>query len=83
LEIVVPRSRSNAAKPHNGRSIRTDREEHGSAVWDRLRGGRSGTLWYYRPLVVAYRKAGANAQLVNALDLVVGEIERFAAAPEA
>lgn len=69
---------SAADKLHNARAILTDLKEHGAAVWDRFRGGRDGSLWYYRALVNAYRRAGANARLVGELDIVVSEIERMA-----
>jgi (p)ppGpp synthase/HD superfamily hydrolase len=69
---------SAADKLHNARAILTDLKEVGSALWDRFTGERSGTLWYYRSLVQAYRAAAANRRLVEDLDDVVSEIERRA-----
>jgi (p)ppGpp synthase/HD superfamily hydrolase len=69
---------SAADKLHNARAILTDLKEVGSALWDRFTGGRSGTLWYYRSLVQAYRSAARDRRLVEDLDNVVSEIERRA-----
>ncbi|MEA4906341.1 MAG: HD domain-containing protein [Chloroflexi bacterium] len=42
---------SAADKLHNVRSIIQDYRELGEALWERFRGGREGTLWYYHALV--------------------------------
>lgn len=68
---------SSADKLHNARSILADYRAVGEDLWDRFRGGRDGTLWYYRALVGAYENAG-NTPLVEELDRVVTEIERLA-----
>jgi predicted HD phosphohydrolase len=46
---------SGCDKLHNARAIVGDLENRlvGSAVFDRFKGGRAGTLWYYRLLVEA------------------------------
>jgi hypothetical protein len=41
------------------------------------RHGKDGTLWYYRSLVEAYRKA-ETTPLIEELDRVVSELERLA-----
>jgi (p)ppGpp synthase/HD superfamily hydrolase len=69
---------SAADKLHNARAILTDYRAIGDALWRRFRGGKDGTLWYYRALVEAYRKAGTTP-LIEELDRVVSEIERLAA----
>ncbi len=66
-------------KLHNSRSILSDLKEQGDAIWGIFKGGREGTLWYYRALVEAYRKVDAPLRLVRELDEVVSEIERLAA----
>ena len=66
---------SAADKLHNARDILADYRQHGDEVWKRFRGGREGTLWYYRALVEAFRAAGGN-RLVDELDRVVTELER-------
>lgn len=69
---------SAADKLHNARSILTDLQEHGEALWDRFRGGREGSLWYYRSLVEAYREAGANERLLEEFESAVNDIEELA-----
>ena len=64
-------------KLHNARSILADLRALGEELWGRFTGGRDGTLWYYRALTDAYKKAG-NDPLVEELDRVVGEIEALA-----
>jgi len=66
-------------KLHNSRSILSDLKEQGDTIWGIFKGGREGTLWYYRALVEAYRKVDAPLRLVRELDEVVSEIERLAA----
>ena len=68
---------SAADKLHNARSLLADYRQVGEALWDRFRGGRDGTLWYYRALVDAFRAAGPTP-LVEELERTVGELERLA-----
>ena len=69
---------SAADKLHNARDILADYRQHGEEVWKRFRGGREGTLWYYRSLVDAFRTAGGN-RLVDEQDRVVSELETLVA----
>lgn len=69
---------STADKLHNARSILTDYRRNGEVVWGRFEGGKEGTLWYYRALVEAFRRAGWNS-MVHELERVVAELERLAA----
>jgi (p)ppGpp synthase/HD superfamily hydrolase len=39
-----------ADKLHNVQAIGRDLRNHGSAVFERFRGDREGTLWYYRSI---------------------------------
>ncbi len=64
-------------KLHNARVILADLRVLGEDLWGRFKGGKDGTLWYYRELVGVFRAAGTNA-IVEELALVVGEIERLA-----
>lgn len=50
-----------ADKLHNGRCILWDYREHGDALWQRFRGGRDGTLWYYSALVQTYDRCPMSA----------------------
>lgn len=62
-------------KLHNARCILRDYRHRGDDVFARFRGGRDGTLWYYRALVSAYRAHGPHP-LVDELDEIVSAIER-------
>lgn len=64
-------------KLHNSRSILTDLRRHGDAIWERFRGGKDGTLWYYRSVVDELKAAGTST-LVEELERVVSEIEGLA-----
>ena len=65
-------------KLHNSRSIQRDYRRLGEALWSKFKGGKDGTLWYYRALIDAFRQAGTN-ELIEELDRVVTETERLAA----
>jgi (p)ppGpp synthase/HD superfamily hydrolase len=67
-------------KFHNARAILRDFRRLGDALWSRFNGGKTGTLWYYRSLVTAFRQGGNN-ELIEELDCVVTEIEQLAAKP--
>jgi (p)ppGpp synthase/HD superfamily hydrolase len=44
-----------ADKVHNARSILFDYRQLGEALWSRFRGGKEGTLWYYRSLAEIFK----------------------------
>jgi GTP pyrophosphokinase len=67
---------SSADKLHNARSLLNDYRLVGDSLWNRFKGGKEGTLWYYRALVEAFRKAGSTP-LVDELDRVVCELEHL------
>ena len=64
---------SMADKLHNARSILADRDREGEAVWDKFKGGKAGTLWFYRSLLEIYRQAGSNF-LVSELARIVDRL---------
>ena len=68
---------SAADKLHNARSILQDYRQVGEALWERFRGGRDGTLWYYRSLVAVFKERGP-ARLAGELARVVDEVQRLA-----
>jgi GTP pyrophosphokinase len=70
-----------ADKLHNARATLADYRELGEALWPRFRGGREGTLWYYRALVDRYRAAGAPARLLDELERAVVELESVSGEP--
>jgi len=67
-----------ADKIDNARSILHDYRTAGEALWDRFRGGKTGTLWYYNALAKAYLKI-PDFPIANALMEVVAQINDLAA----
>lgn len=63
-------------KLYNSRSILKDYRVLGESVWERFKGGKEGTLWYYRSLVEAYRKI-SSSPLIDELERVVSELEQL------
>jgi (p)ppGpp synthase/HD superfamily hydrolase len=66
-----------ADKLDNCRSLLAGFRLHGEAISKHFRGGRDGTLWYYRTGVEILRQAGGGP-LVDELDRAVAELERIA-----
>lgn len=67
-----------ADKLHNVRSIRLDMYSVGEEIWTRFRGGRDGSLWYYRSLAEIYEeKLGSTALVIEFRD----EVERLGQDP--
>jgi (p)ppGpp synthase/HD superfamily hydrolase len=66
-----------ADKLHNTRTILSGLRENGDQVWERFRGKKDGTLWYYRSLIEAFKKI-TSGYMVDELERVVDEIERLA-----
>lgn len=81
---------SAADKLHNVRAILADFRELGDAVFDRFKGRKDGTLWYYRAMVDALgdamvrngltRHARGNQRLLDELEREVSELESAVAA---
>ncbi len=67
-----------ADKLHNARAILSTLQTEGEKTWERFHGGKSGTLWYYRTLVLIFQEGGSDF-MTRELDRVVGQIERLAA----
>jgi len=59
-----------ADKLHNARCTARDLRAEGPAVWERFRGGRDGTLWYYG----AVRRALADGWSHPILDELAGAV---------
>lgn len=68
-----------ADKLHNCGTILRDYREVGESVWQRFRGKRDGTLWYYRALADEFARGNPN-RLVNELERTVRALEKEAAA---
>jgi (p)ppGpp synthase/HD superfamily hydrolase len=81
---------SAADKLHNVRAILADFREIGDPVFDRFKGRKDGTLWYYRAMVDAFRDAmvrngltqhaRGNQRLLDELDREVTKLESLVAA---
>ncbi len=66
-------------KLHNARSVLSElRKSNGAEVWSKFKGGRDGTLWYYRAVLTELLKH-ERSPLNEELERVVGELERLAA----
>lgn len=70
---------SAADKLENARAILSDFREVGDAIFDRFKGRKQGTLWYYRTLVTVFREAGSTP-LIEELNRVVTELETLSRA---
>jgi (p)ppGpp synthase/HD superfamily hydrolase len=68
---------STADKLHNAMSILKDYRELGDDLWSRFKGGKTGTLWYYRALVDAFEKVESTL-LTQKSNQVVTELEQLA-----
>ncbi|TAK11593.1 MAG: bifunctional (p)ppGpp synthetase/guanosine-3',5'-bis(diphosphate) 3'-pyrophosphohydrolase [Anaerolineae bacterium] len=66
-----------ADKLHNARTTLADYRTQGEQVWDRFKGGKDGTLWYYRAVHAALAGQGAGV-LVDELGRVLDEMELLA-----
>lgn len=67
-------------KLHNLRSILSDYQEVGDEVWTRFKGGKEGTMWYYRSLVDAFKKR-KNTSLLRELERTLVILEKVVVAP--
>lgn len=68
---------SAADKLHNARCILSDFRHNGDSIWSRFKGGKDGTLWYYRTVTSTLKQQGAGT-MVQELERVVAEIETLA-----
>ena len=66
-----------ADKLHNSRCILRDILEGESDVWDKFKGGKEGTLWYYRSLISVFEQFESSF-LLDELKRVVNQIEELA-----
>jgi GTP pyrophosphokinase len=67
-------------KLHNARAIVSDLRTHGRSVFDRFKGGREGTLWYYEELLAVFsRRITECRPLIDSLTEAVramGDLDR-------
>jgi len=66
---------STSDKLYNARAILSDYRDIGDEVWQRFKGGKDGTLWYYQALVTAIQNNSHHLpRLVAELKRVVDEL---------
>jgi len=65
-----------ADKLHNACSLLADHERLGEAVWSHFRGGKAGTLWYYRQAISSLPLAPAG--LLARIERTVAQLEHAA-----
>ncbi len=68
---------SAADKIYNARETLNDLRKHRDALWRRFKGGKQGTLWYYREVGKILRRKGPQ-ELAAELDRIVRELTRVA-----
>jgi GTP pyrophosphokinase len=66
---------SMADKLNNVRAIQADYRAHGESLWGRFKGGRDGTLWYYRSYVDIANQYFDASPLLDELSRAVSEFE--------
>lgn len=63
-----------ADKVHNARSIVADWEREGEKVWQKFKGGKEGTLWFYRCFLEVYQQKGSDC-LTQELARLISRLE--------
>lgn len=70
-----------ADKVYNARNLLRGLTEHGDQVWENFKGGRDGTLWYFRQMHTLFSQRHSGYML-NEFTRLIQAIETFPAAPE-
>jgi len=70
---------SAADKLDNIRSLIESYRQRGETIWQHFRGGREGTLWYFRSVLEVQKQAGPD-RIVEELDHAVSELHRVVGA---
>ena len=66
-----------ADKLHNARSLLASLRLEGAQVWQRFKGGREGTLWYYQALAEVFQATGGD-EMTDEFSRVVAAIQVLA-----
>lgn len=70
-----------ADKLHNARCVVLDLRNSGEQVWERFRGGREGSLWYYREMLAALQAGNdVPAGMLDELMRTVQQMHQLAGA---
>lgn len=67
-----------ADKLYNARAILRDYRFHGESIFDRFKGGKDRTLWYYRAVADRLRASELESWLVSELSWTVAALEYWA-----
>jgi GTP pyrophosphokinase len=67
-----------ADKLQNARAMLKDYRVIGDCLWKRFKGGKAGTLWYYRALIDVFRDTSTSVELVNELTRTINDLELLA-----
>ncbi len=65
-------------KLHNARTSLRELSRVGESFWQRFRGGKEGTLWYYRQLLATFDRDKLPPALLDELRWAVSELHRLA-----
>jgi (p)ppGpp synthase/HD superfamily hydrolase len=65
-----------ADKLHNARSILSDLDKEGETTWEKFKGGKDGTLWYYHTLLEVFLETDVDSWLVQELNRIVSEFNK-------
>jgi (p)ppGpp synthase/HD superfamily hydrolase len=78
LETEPPETRlvSLADKVDNARAIILNLREEGRSTWNKFKGGREGSLWYYREVSAVFSRLG-NDPLTHEFARLVAEMQRL------
>ena len=63
-----------ADKVHNARSIATDQDRFGKALWDRFSSTSEESRWYYTSLRDIYKERISDSYLINELEIALARI---------
>jgi len=63
-------------KLHNVRSLVSAVRNDGEAAWSPFKGGKDGTLWYYRAALGVLARCGVSPRLTHELQIALEELHR-------
>jgi (p)ppGpp synthase/HD superfamily hydrolase len=63
-------------KLHNIRSLLVSVRNDGEAAWARFKGGKEGTLWYYRAALATLKRCGVSPRLAHEIEISLEELHR-------
>jgi (p)ppGpp synthase/HD superfamily hydrolase len=64
-----------ADKLHNARSLLIDRLRYKEEIWNHFKGGKEGTIWFFRSIIEVERQRGYNP-MTEEIDRLIQELEK-------